>query len=256
MKQKIKDLCRKLSDQLSALDQVDSITLAEIIDEDLYSPYFFISADVYHRNPLPEEEDRETILHNPPIFESNLRGTKDRFLLEGVPIRLEYKNLDAVEGLLDQALSPQGVYTETGTYPFYRLQRNTLLYSRSGWLEEARNRLERLGEAFWTPLITRHKANLEHLAMDLAASAVVQDVLFYLRSLSAYINTVCAFLFAVNRRFEPSGRRLEEKLYALELLPESFKGQFACLIALDPEFDPPRKSGIAAVLTKSLLTLE
>jgi hypothetical protein len=234
---------------------VDAITLAQNNAEDIYSPYFFLSVDVYHQGSLPAEEARAGIFKNPLIFESNILGTKDRFLLGDIPVRIEYKSMERIDSLLDQAHAPVYPFKENGTYPFYRLQHNTLLYSRSGWLEKIHGRLTKLPASFWDTLIQRGLANLEHLNVDICAAAVVQDDLFHLRSLAAFVNTVCSLLFLINHQFEPSGRRLVEKLYALPVLPESFKGRFECLIKNDPDFDLSRKGEIATVLTKNLLSL-
>lgn len=252
MRHKVETITRTLTEQLSAWPAVNAITLAEAANEELLSPYFFLSIDVFYRGLIPPLETRMASFSNPTAFESVNSGYKDRFLFQELPVRLEYKNMDRIEGFLNLQAEPGYALRETGTYMFYRIQNNKVLYQKSPWLADIQKRITSLPDTYWHPLALSCRAAMEHQVSDLAAAVLAEDDFFFLRSLSAFVNSICSLMFLINRRFEPSGRRMISQLFSLPELPENFKGRFECLIREDPDFNQDRKKEIALLLSQNI----
>jgi len=69
------------------------------------------------------------------------------------------------------------------------------------------------------------------------------------------VKSICSMLYAINRRFEPSGRQLYEQILELDVLPENFRGRFYSILRDDPEFNHERKQEIAELMTRSVINL-
>jgi hypothetical protein len=136
---------------------------------------------------------------------------------------------------------------------FYRLYYGSVLLQNTAWIENARKRLEELPENLWRKLREAFFSASEHHLTDLKSAVVRDDSLFYLVSLSGFIRNVCSFLFAVNERFEPSGRKLFEQTLQLKTLPENFRGRFDSILREDKELPPSRKQEIAEKIVRSLM---
>jgi len=255
MRQKVENAGRILTEKLSSWTAVNAITLAEWANEDFLSPYFFMSIDVFYRGAVPSLETRMATFDNPPTFESTNSGFKDRFLYENLPVRIEYKSMDRIESLLENRTDPGYALRETGTYLFYRIQHNKVLFQKSPWLKDIQNRIGNLPDSYWHPLVLSCRAAMEHLMADLAAAVYAEDDFFYLRSQAGLVNTICSLLFLLNRQFEPSGRRMLKQLFALPELPENFRGRFECLIREDSDFDQERKKEIALLLCQNISSM-
>ena len=255
MKRKVQQLLEDLVKEISRWNTVDTITVAEPADDDLLSPYFFLSVDVFYRNSIPTPEERLHSFESATLFESSNFGTKDRFFIQGIPIRLEYKNMDRIEALLKGTESGGFVSREAGTYLYYRLIHNKKLFHRSPWLNKMMEMVTDLPGSFWIPLKKASWSNLEHQLSDLGTSVMAEDEYFFLQSLASYTRTLCSLLFILNREFEPAGRRMQEQVGNLPLLPENFKGRFASLVREDSEYTPERKLEVAKLIARSLITL-
>ena len=252
MRLKVENITRILTEQLSSWSAVNAITLAESANEELLSPYFFMSVDIFYRGNIPSPASRAASLSQPAAFESTNSGFKDRFLMDGLPVRLEYKNMDRIESFLETGTEPAYALRDTGTYLFYRILNNRVLFQKSPWLQDIRKRITVLPESYWRPLVLSCRVSMEHQVSDLAAAVLAEDDFFYLRSLSALVNTICSLMFLINKKFEPSGRRMVDQLFALPSLPENFRGRFECLIREDSDFDQERKKEIALLLTQNI----
>lgn len=253
MKRKVKQLLDNLVEEISRWETVDTITVAETAEEDILSPYFFLSIDIFYRRSIPSPEERRRSFNDPSLFESSYFGSKDRFLLHDIPVRLEYKSIERIEDLLHRKEGVHFGSRESGTYLFYRLLNNRVLFHRSPWLNKVLTQVKALPDEFWIPLKEAYWSNLEHQLGDLGAAVVAEDEFFFVRSLSGYLNTLCSLLFVLNKAFEPSGRRMQEQLQKLSWLPENFRGRFASLITEDSEFTPERKLEVAQLLARSLI---
>ncbi len=253
MRKKVDRLSKEITERLVSIEGVDTITLHESAESDINDPYFFLSLDVYYRGALPAPEERQYFFEDAGGFESSEYSDKDRFFLEQLPVRLEYKHIKRVDHMVDHPEENLHLFRTNGTYSFYRLYYGTVLHEGSPWLEETRRKLENLPDNLWKRLREAFFAAGEHYLTDLKAAVVSDDPFFYLLSLAGFLRKVCSFLFAVNRRFEPSGRKLFSQTLELEVLPQDFIGHFHSVIREDPELPPSRKQEIAEKIVRSMI---
>lgn len=252
MKRKVKGLLDNLVEEISRWETVDTITVAETVDEELLSPYLSLSLDIFYRRTIPEPEKRQKNFEEAALFESSYFGSQDRFLLQEIPVRLEYKGIDRIEALIRRGKGKSFVSRESGSHLFYRLLNNDILFHRSPWIDKVRHQVGDLPEEFWISLKEAYWSSLEHQLGDLGAAVVAEDEFFCFRSLGSYLNTLCSLLFVLNKRFEPSGRWMQQELEKLDRLPENFRGRFASLIGEDPDFTSERKLEVAQLIARSL----
>jgi hypothetical protein len=129
------------------------------------------------------------------------------------------------------------------------------MFQRSPWLEIIRGRTQTLPDHFWQMLRDGARIANSYYLNDLRAATYRDDMLFTLVSMSRFVQSLCSFLFALNRGFEPSPRTILEKVTELPRLPDGFRGRFESLLRDDPELPPARKAEIAELLTKSILAM-
>jgi hypothetical protein len=240
---------------LKRWDGVDTISLVETGSEDIYDPYFFVSLDVYCAGEIPDVEARRDEFPDVVAFESLQLTRKDRFLLDDIPFRLEYKDIERFNHIIQGAQGPGGAFRDSGTYMFYRLKHGHVLFQRSEWLTEVRKDLESFTDEFWSMLREAFQARMEHFLGDLSAAVVREDDLFYLVSSAGFVRSACSVLFAINHRFEPSGRLLYDETRALPILPESFGGRFESLLRSANALSASRRAEVAELLAKSIVAL-
>lgn len=253
MKHQVERIAEDLAGRLEQWEGVDSITLAESASADVYDAYFYLSLDVYYRGEVPSPDVRQKLFSDAGAFESSSVSSKDRFLIEDLPIRVEYKDMSRIDDVLARTKENLWVFRQTGTYMFYRLKNAEVLVKGSSWIDDVRKSLKELPDEFWTLMIRSSQATMEHYLGDLSAAAVRQDNLFFLISSAGFIKSFLSLLFVINRHFEPSGRMLYEMVRELPELPENFKGRFESFLREDPEFQPARKREIAELLAKSVI---
>ena len=253
MKRKVARISIDLSERLEEWTGVDCILLADSVVEDQYDPYFFISLDVYYRGHLPESEVRQQLFSDAGAFESSSVAAKDRFIIEDMPVRVEYKDMNRVDDILARTRDNMWVFRQTGTYMFYRLESGQILTKLSPWIDEVRQHLNELPETFWELMIRSSRATMEHYLADLISSVMRDDNLFYLISSSGFLKSFLSLLFVINREFEPSGRKLYEMVWKLNELPENFKGRFESFLRNSEDFPPSRKMEIAELMAKSIV---
>ncbi|MBN1687157.1 MAG: DUF4037 domain-containing protein, partial [Spirochaetales bacterium] len=236
-------------------DGVDCILLAETPKSDDYDPYFFISLDVYYRGRLPDVDDRQRQFSDAGAFESSSVASKDRFLLEDIPVRVEYKDMGRIDEILQRTKDNMWVFRQTGTYMFHRLETGKVLYAESEWIETIRGDLKALPDTFWALLVQSSRATMEHYLSDLMTSVIQENNLYYLISSAGFIKSYLSLLFVANRRFEPSARKLYETVWELKELPENFKGRFESFLRDSPDFPPSRKMELAELMARSILPM-
>lgn len=240
------------------LDGWTDVETVSILDfgEDIYDPYFFLSLDVFYTEGLPESEAREEAFNFADLFETNLGRGKDRLLISEIPIRLEYKRVAEVTETVNTALHTPSDLSEPGTYLFHRLLSSKTLIERSDWLARLRRALQNdLTDDFWRFQRAGLQLKMEHSLSDLMAAVMMDDELFYMVSASAFIRSLCSVLFAINRRFEPSGRFLGKVTAELPVLPESFSGLFDTFLRDDPTISRERRKEVAELLARGVISL-
>jgi hypothetical protein len=82
------------------------------------------------------------------------------------------------------------------------------------------------------------------------------DELGYALFLAQFLRGLSAYLFALNRRFEPHQRLLASELLSLPRLPDGFAGRFESLLREEPELPRERKREVAELLARSVIKME
>jgi hypothetical protein len=254
MSRKADQVIENVVQVLSSWGGVDTVTVLES-GEDLYDPYFFLSLDVYYRDGLPGESSRRTAFTGAGAYETTQPDRKDRFLLEDIPIRLEYKLIPTYDRIVQAAHDHTFHHRETGTYVFYRLTESRVLLEKSGWLAATRSSLKKLDNRFWQDLRQDAQARMEHNLSDMYAAEMRQDPLFFLVSRSGFAVNLCSVLCALNETFEPSGRILLQTVTGFRVLPESFQARFEHFLSDAPEISRARKCELAQLMAKSVIRI-
>lgn len=252
---KVESLVDSLKRTLSGWDSVECITVdprSEIFELD---PYFALVIDVYFKASVPVARDRRAAFGDPGDFETAASGTKDRFFLDQLPIRIEYKDIDLVERLLQKPLQYLKLLKNSGTYPFYRLESNKVIFDGSGWIDEARQELSHFPGEAWGALGDSFRFKMEHYLSDMGAASFSGDKYFLLLSESGFLRYAAASIFMENRRFEPSHRDIEDQLHELALIPEGFWPAWDAILQKEREIPAPKRFEIARLLASSVYSL-
>jgi len=145
MKYKTKLLVERFAGVLSSWEGVECITLNEAALPDTLDPYFALILDVFCSAPLPGADERcRAYGEDVAAFESSGQNEKDRFLIGDIPVRLEYKKTAKVDELINIACDDHEslwLIKDSGTYGFYRLANCEVIYSRTNWIHNVRERL-------------------------------------------------------------------------------------------------------------------
>lgn len=255
MKRRAEQVISQVVERISQWDAVDTVTVLEV-GEDYYDPYFFFSLDLYCRGEIPAPEQREAAFEDAFAFESLAAGRKDRFVLNDIPIRLEYKDIDRFDYIIRNATTDgTEPARDSGTFMFYRLKNARTLMQHSDWLDQARAELDKLTDGFWNGVRLAAQARMEHYLSDLYAAVVREDDLFYMVSSAGFIKSLCSVLFAINRRFEPSARLLAEQVGELPVLPEPFAGRFESFLRSENGLKPAQRYEVGELMARSVLAL-
>lgn len=259
MKRKVKQIADIFVKEISAWSAVECIALNEAALPDTLDPYFALILDVYFNGDIPGPDQRKNSYgESIAAFETSALRNKDRFLYNGLPVRIEYKAVDKISEIVEIAHSRTDqlwLIKDSGTYMFYRIARGEILYQRGHWISDIRARLENLPDEFWIQMRDAHQSKMEHFLSDLGAAMMQGDDFYYLISSAGFIKNACVLLFCVNKRFEPSHRGFSEQVKKLEILPADFIGRFESFLRPDSEMTPERKHGIAQLIAKSLVSI-
>ncbi|MBB6478591.1 DUF4037 domain-containing protein [Spirochaeta isovalerica] len=256
MKYKVKGVTDELVKRLSSWSNVEVITCTDAATIDFYDPYFSITLDVYYRgDAILSRIEREKLFSDSLYFESSTVTQKDRFMMDDFPVRIEYKNLERIEKLISDLENPDALYKERGTYIFHRIEEGILLFERTGWLGDIRQKLEKMPDRFWEIFREVSQSRMEHYLSDIGAAVFQKDNLFYKISIAGFLDSACCTLFAVNRKFEPSAKRFRELIGQLPVLPAGFMANFDVLLRIDDNFTTERNREVAELLAKGIIGL-
>ena len=259
MKYKTKMLVERFIGILSKWPGVECVTLNEAALADILDPYFALILDVFFSAPIPGVLERCQLYGSDvAAFESSGQNEKDRFLIEDIPVRLEYKFTGKVEELVsiaDTKLDSLWLIKDSGTYGYYRLANGEILFSRSKWIQNVRKRLGNIGEMFWLEMRGASQSKMEHFLSDLGAAAFQGDEFHYLLASAGFIKTACLALFCANRRFEPSHRAYYKQVLELPVLPDSFSARLENFLSNDPGTSMERRFSLATLIAKGIVAL-
>ena len=267
MKYKTKLLVERFSKVISEWPGIECISLNEAALPDTLDPYFALILDIYYDGSIPNSDKRLKLYGDDvAAFESaggNYPGSpgresKDRFLIGDIPVRLEYKPLKLIEELVtiaDTRLDSLWLIKDSGTYGFYRLSKGEIIFSRNNRIQELRQRIENLGDEFWTRMRNAHESKMEHFLSDLGAAVIQGDEFYYLISAAGFIKSACLALFCINHRFEPSHRVYYSQVLELPILSDSFKAELETFLRPEPNKVMKRNFGLAQIIARGILAL-
>jgi len=255
MMHRVERLAASLTTTISSWPGGECVVSCEAAETDVLDPYFALVLDVYCTGTIPGGDERQASFENPGAFETSRSGEKDRFFIDSLPIRLEYKKAKNIEELVANSFDTMWVFGSSGTYILYRLVHGNVLFCRSDWLERMRAALAESPDEFWERLRETYQQKMEHSLSDLGGAALKDDKFFFFVSLSGFMRSCASALFALNRQWEPSERHLTGALVALPVLPEDFDGRWSTLMRTDGSVDPARRYQIAQLIARSIFSL-
>lgn len=256
MRKKVERIAGMLSDALSAWDCVECVSLCEQAESDTLDPYFALVLDVYYRGSIPPAETRQTAFGNAGAFESAQSQPKDRFFLEDLPVRVEYKSIERFDEFLARESDLVWILRDSGTYPLYRIVHSQVLFSRSAWIDGMRKKLGSLPPGFWEELRESFQLKMEHSLADFGAATLRDDGCFFIISAAGFIRYAAAVLFMANRSFEPSHRLIDSSLRRLPRVPDDFFGRWESLVRIDSGLDKEKRYKIAELIAKSIIAFK
>lgn len=263
MHRKVERLAATITEAVSAWDGVECVSSGEYSEVDILDPYFALVMDIYSRGGVPAPEARKAAFAakagDPGAFESSAAQFKDRFFIEGLPVRVEYKDALVVDELISGAKSLDAKVMwglkNSGTYVFHRLRNSRVLFKRSDWIDAVRKEIRDLPSQFWKAMRDSYQLKMEHLLADLGAAAQRDDEYFYDISAAAFIRYAAASLFMINKKFEPSHRSVTALLSSLKKLPEDFPGRWDSLVRYDPGISKDQRFEVAQLIARSVIAL-
>ncbi|MDR1429529.1 MAG: DUF4037 domain-containing protein [Spirochaetaceae bacterium] len=259
MKYKTKMLADRFAKIFSQWPTVVCVALNEAALPDTLDPYFALILDVYHTGSIPAGGERFSFFgDDAAAFETSSSGTKDRFLIGDIPVRIEYKAASQAEELASIAGAQHEkiwLIKDSGTYGFYRLANGEILFSRNNWINGIREQLKNPGDGFWRRMREASQSRMEHFLGDLGAAFIQGDDFYYLMSSAGFIKNACLTLFSLNRTFEPSHRAYYNQVLKLKELPESFAAQIETFLRNDPEITMERKYNLAQLMARGIVAL-
>ena len=255
MKQKVKNISNRFTLEIAQWEGIETIVLGEAARIETFDPYFNIDLDVYfHGSLLPSNDRRERFAH-PGGFETSPIFPIDRFMVEELPVSIHYKDVSRMALLLKRVEEGSWVFRRDSTNLLYRIENAEVLYSKTDWFEGLRQRITSIPEIFWNALTEAARFSLDQYLNGIGAAVYRGDNLYYQFSASGFCQSLCSYVFALNRKFEPTGRLLYDRIKSLKVLPDEFLGRFNSFIRPDQKLSPERKFEIAKLLAKSISML-
>jgi hypothetical protein len=199
MEHKVEALTNFLKETISGWSNVECITTDPRSEIFAYDPYFALVIDVYCSGKVPSSASRRDAFGDPGDFETAAGRTKDRFFLQEMPIRIEYKDIASMNKLVASPTRHLKLLKNSGTYPFYRIQHNKVIFDASGWLERIRLSLGEFPDTAWEALLDSFSAKMEHYLSDMGAASFSGDKFFLLLSEAGFLRYTAASIFMVNR---------------------------------------------------------
>ena len=259
MKYKTKLLVERFTEILSAWKGVECITLNEAALPDTLDPYFALILDVFCSSKIPNADERCGLYGDDvAAFESAGQSEKDRFLIGDIPVRLEFKKTKKIDELVDIAFSDHDslwLIKDSGTYGFYRLANCEIVYSRTKWIHDVREKLTKIGDQFWAEMRAAVQSKMEHFLSDLGAACFQNDKFHYLIASAGFIKSACLTLFCINKHFEPSHRAYFKQVSELPVLPESFSAEFQTFLENNASSDLDSRFYLAKLMAQKIVML-
>jgi hypothetical protein len=256
LKIKVQEIANECAQKMASLKNCRAVVLGETNGFEVYDPGFTIDLDVFHHGKLPPVSERKKVLGDPKIFESPPVYPVDRFLVDDLPVIVNYKRIDKINDIFKRIAKHEWVFRKATTNILYRLKEGNILYNKDGWILSVRKRFGKIPADFWSNILISANFLIEYYYRELSVAAAKNDGLLYLISLSNLIHSICGYIFAINKEFEPGPRILHERLLNLKILPDEFTSRFDIIIDPSSEYSLEKKSEVARLLVSSLLQMK
>jgi len=264
MRGKVDRIVKSIAGAISSWPGVECVTLGEHSESDVLDPHFALVIDAYLHGEPPAPEDRQASFAGaagqPGAFENSALKSRDRFFIEGLPLRVEYKAVEHIDEVINRSREPDStfvwVFKNSGTHMLYRLQNSKVLMQKSDWIKGVRHEISKLPDPFWRGLREAFVMKMEHYLSDLGAAALGDDGYFYGVSMAGFTRYAAATLFMANHKLEPSHRYISARLKELKRLPDNFVGRWETLLRGDGGISASQKYEVAELIARSVISLE
>ncbi|MBN2533605.1 MAG: DUF4037 domain-containing protein [Spirochaetales bacterium] len=256
LKRKVFKIANEYSRRITQYDNMEAIILGEAADIEVYDPNFIIAMDVYYSGRLLSAKKRNVLYGNPEFFESSSVYPMDRFISENLPVIINYRHINRIDRIFDRIERSEWVFRMESSNIFHRLKEGHVLFNRNGWIDKIKKRFTAIPDEFWEHILDSARFLIEHHLREINVSIFKSNNLLYLISLTHFIKSVCSFIYALNKDFEPSPRLLYGAIKKLPNLPDEFMNRFNILLNPATEVSLEQKGEVATLITKSLITMK
>ena len=257
MSGKVDKITNEYAKRVSEVNNVEAVVFGETAKIETYDPSFIIDLDVYYEGELMSPSERCNLLGNPDIFESSPVYPVDRFLIDQLPVIINYRELSTIDIIFRRIEKAEWALRTENTNILYRLKEGIVLYNKSGWIDGIKNRFSNIPEEFWQNMLDSCRFLIEHYLREINVSAYKNNSLLYQKTFFHFLQSILGYICTVNKKFEPSPRVFYNFIKTLKKIPDEFLSRFDVLINPNPdeEFPLDRKGEIATLLAKSLIQM-
>lgn len=235
---------------------MEAIVLGEAADIEVYDPNFIIAMDVFYSGRLISPKKRHLLYGNPEFFESSSVYPVDRFISDNLPVIINYRKINRIDRIFDRIERSEWVFRMESSNILHRLKEGHVLFNRNGWIDKIKKRFKTIPDEFWEHILESSSFLIEHYLREINVSIFKNNNLLYLISLTHFIKSVCSFIYALNRDFEPSPRLLYGAIKTMPNLPYEFMNRFNLLINPASEVSLEQKGEVATLIAKSLIKMK
>jgi hypothetical protein len=256
LKRKVFKLANEYSSRISQNENTETVILGEAADIEVYDPNFIIAIDVFYSGRLLSPKKRDSLYGNPEFFEFSTAYPVDRFIKDDLPVMINYRKINRIDRIFDRIERSEWVFRMESSNILHRLKEGHVLYNRNGWIDRIKSRFQSIPDDFWNHILESSSFLIEHYLRELNISIFKNNNLLYLISLTHFLKSVCSFVYALNRDFEPSPRLLYGAIKKLPNLPDEFMNRFNILINPSSEVSIEQKGEVATLIAKSLIKMK
>ncbi|MBN2441751.1 MAG: DUF4037 domain-containing protein [Spirochaetales bacterium] len=256
MKRKVFRIANDYSTKIAQYENIETIVLGEGADIEVHDPNFMITLDVYFSGRLPSQRKRASVYENPEFFESSTVHPVDRFIAENLPVIINYRKMNNVDRIFDRIEKAEWVFRMESSNILHRLKEGHILFNRSGWIDKIRKRFDTIPDEFWAHILESSSFLIEHYLREINVSIFKNNNFLYQISLTNYIKSVCSFIYALNRDFEPSPRLLYQAIQKMDHLPDEFVNRFDALLNPTSDVSLEQKGEVATLIAKNLIKIK
>jgi len=216
----------RITNIIKKWNHVETLTYY-VLGKDKYDPYYTLLFDVYYKSELPSKVERRRIFDFAEFIETSRITTKDRMLIDDVPVRINYKSLEEVESFIKDFRSDAPRYYVQTTYPLWRISHFEVHYTKGEWFSNVKMMIAELPDSFWVRQLRILRKKVEHILVDMKSALFAKDDFFFFISSSSFIWYLIEFFHVAAHRFVPPGKLLGHSLRTLPGLSEELSSRIS-----------------------------